>query len=174
MNRIAILLLSVFVSALPAKAAEPLETGAPAKLAELVQGNNAFAVNLYARLRRGDGNVFFSPYSISTALAMTYAGARAETAEQMAKVLHFALEPKELHPAFTELTRALNGYGLPPEYRLYVANSLWGDRSVTWREDCRTCNLIKANYGTRVRPADFRSEFEQARRQINRRPGAGT
>ena len=56
---------------------------------EVVQGNNQFAIDIYARLRQQPGNLFFSPYSLSTALAMTYAGARGETAEQMAKTLHF-------------------------------------------------------------------------------------
>ena len=63
----------------------------------LVDGNNAFALDLYRRLSEKDGNIVFSPYSISTALAMTYAGARGETAEQMAKVLHFTLPEDRLH-----------------------------------------------------------------------------
>src|SRR5437867_4508348 len=81
------------------------EPKAPAKedLKALVQGNNAFAFDLYARLSEKPGNVVFSPYSISTALGMTYAGARGETAAQMAKVLHFSLGQERLHPAFGEL-----------------------------------------------------------------------
>src|SRR5439155_23837428 len=68
-------------------------------------GNNAFALDLYALLRTEKGNLFYSPYSISTALAMTYAGARGQTAADMAKVLHFAQAPKQLHPAFADLLR---------------------------------------------------------------------
>ncbi|MFN2220226.1 MAG: serpin family protein, partial [Anaerolineae bacterium] len=56
---------------------------------DLVQGNNAFALDLYARIREDAGNLFVSPYSISSALALTYAGARGETAAQMAQALRF-------------------------------------------------------------------------------------
>jgi serpin B len=69
-------------------------------MAEVVRGNNRFALELYGELRRGRGNLFCSPFSISTALAMTYAGARGETAEQMAGTLHFPLPPSGLHAAF--------------------------------------------------------------------------
>ena len=66
----------------------------------LVEGNTAFAFDLYQALREQDGNLFYSPYSISLALAMTYAGARGETAQQMADTLHFLLAQDRLHPAF--------------------------------------------------------------------------
>ena len=59
----------------------------------IVEGNNEFALELYAKLRDKEGNLFFSPYSISTALAMTYAGARGQTQLQMADVLHFPTRP---------------------------------------------------------------------------------
>jgi len=66
----------------------------------LPASNNAFAVDLYQKLRTQDGNLFFSPYSISVALAMTYAGARGETETQMASTMHFDLPQERLHPAF--------------------------------------------------------------------------
>jgi serpin B len=56
--------------------------------AMLAEGNSAFAFELYQALKGEEGNLFYSPYSISLALAMTYAGARNETAEQMADTLH--------------------------------------------------------------------------------------
>ena len=64
-------------------------------------GNSAFAFDLYRTLSSEDGNLFFSPYSISQALAMTYAGARGETERQMADTLHFALPQDALHPRST-------------------------------------------------------------------------
>jgi hypothetical protein len=72
-------------------------------MSALVNGNNQFAFELYGRLRAEPGNLFFSPSSISTALAMTYGGARAGTASQMADVLHFDLAQDQLDTAFTAL-----------------------------------------------------------------------
>jgi len=69
----------------------------------LVKGNSAFAFELYQELKGEEGNLFYSPYSISLALAMTYAGARNETAEQMADTLQFLLDQERLHPAFNWL-----------------------------------------------------------------------
>ena len=69
----------------------------------LADQSNAFALDLYAQLRAGYGNLFFSPYSISTALAMTSAGARGQTLDEMARVLHFP-DQAALHPAMASLT----------------------------------------------------------------------
>ena len=75
----------------------------------------------------GNGNLFFSPYSISTALAMTYGGARGETAEEMAAALHFALPPERLHAAFADLIRHLNNGG-KARRQAEIANRLWGQK----------------------------------------------
>ena len=94
-------------------------------------GNSAFALDLYRTLSADDGNLFFSPYSISQALAMTYAGARGETERQMADTLHFALPQDTLHPAFNSLYLDLDSRGGgkgsndPSAFRLNIANSLW-------------------------------------------------
>ena len=61
-------------------------------LGSLSSGNNAFALDLYQRLQDQSGNIFFSPYSISSALAMTYAGADGDTAAEMAETLHFLMK----------------------------------------------------------------------------------
>src|SRR5512137_67394 len=71
-----------------------------ANMKPIVAGNTTFAYNVYANLRNTEGNLFFSPYSISTALAMTFAGARGGTEKQMAQTLHFTLDQASLHPAF--------------------------------------------------------------------------
>ncbi len=60
----------------------------------VAMGNNEFALELYAKLRGKEGNLFFSPYSISTALAMAYAGAQGQTETQMAGALHFPVIAK--------------------------------------------------------------------------------
>jgi serine protease inhibitor len=73
----------------------------------LVAGNTAFALDLYARLKSPDGNPFFSPYGISTRLAMTHAGARGDTATQMARMLHFGANQDQQAGPFGELQRQL-------------------------------------------------------------------
>src|SRR5262245_9172799 len=105
-----------------------------ARLAEVVEGNNRFAFDLYGRLRDRPGNLFASPYSLSTALAMTYAGARGQTAEEMAATLHYSVPPAALHPAFAALDRQLND-GKGRRYKLAVANALWGQEGETFLPD---------------------------------------
>ena len=85
----------------------PADSPGTNDLAGLTGGNTAFALDLYARLKSADGNLFFSPYSISTCLAMTYAGARGATAAQMAQTLHFDTNPLRLGAAFGELQQQL-------------------------------------------------------------------
>jgi serpin B len=166
MKRVAVLLVLLPVLALPARGATPSDSHVPDDVQTLVQGNNAFAFDLYARLRQQEGNLFCSPYSISTALAMTHAGARGTTAEEMARVLHFSLDSGRLHPAFAELIRGLNGHGLPRDYQLSVAQSLWGHAGLPVRPEFES--LIRTHYGARLRVVDFEHHTEQARRQINR------
>ena len=131
---------------------------------DLVQGNNRFAFDLYGRLREQSGNLFLSPYSISTALAMTYAGARGETAEQMAETLHFPLPPERLQGPFGDLSQQINGPGENRPYTLSVANALWGQEDDHFLPEF--IRLLEAHYGAGLRQVDFRST-EQARRTIN-------
>jgi serpin B len=166
MKRLAILCGLVPFLAIPTRGAGPPDRAAPADVRILVQENNAFAFDLYARLCPKEGNLFFSPYSISTALAMSSAGARGETAAQMARVLHFTLDCGRLHPAFAELIRELNGYGLPRDYQLNVAQSLWGDSRLSIRSDFQ--KVIHTHYGARLRQRDFQLLPDEARGQINR------
>lgn len=153
-----LLMLAVTVSALAQPPAKP-------DVASLVQGNNAFALALYNQVRGGSGNLFFSPYSISNALAMTYAGARGATAAEMARALHFTLPVDRFHPAFRELIMELNGHGLPREYQLVVSNALWGQRGDFLPDFLQ---LVKTYYGSGIKQADFRIDPEGARLNINR------
>src|SRR5713101_1237653 len=104
-----LLVLLAWIAMTPSQADKPM-----ADKEAVVKGNNEFAFDLYAKLRDQQGNLFFSPESISTALAMTYAGARGETADQMAKTLHFTLDQDGLHPVFHALIEELNGSGKKP------------------------------------------------------------
>jgi serpin B len=135
--------------------------------ATVVEGNTRFALDLYARVRGEPGNLFFSPCSISSALAMTCAGARGDTARQMAAVLH--LEPRDdrLHAAFHALIDHINGKDAPAprQYQLDTANALWGDQGDTFL--ATFLDLTRANYGAGLRQVDFRHDPGAARATIN-------
>ncbi len=137
------------------------------QMAALVEGNTAFAADLYQELRGTDGNLFFSPYSISTALAMTYAGARGETATQMAETLHFTLPQEELHPAFNALNLALEPgeEASDEEFVLHIANSLWAEKEYDFRE--AFLESLARHYGAGLRLVSFKTAPEEAREAIN-------
>jgi serpin B len=135
-----------------------------ADMAAVVNGDNQFAFDLYGQLRNKDGNLFFSPKSISMALAMTYAGARGETADEMAMTLHFTLPPDKLHPAYAALIRELNGDGKKRGYKLSIANALWGQKGEGFKDD-----FVKLthDYGAGLREVDFAHAPEAVRQEIN-------
>jgi serpin B len=131
----------------------------------VVVGNTAFATDLYGRLKNEKGNLFLSPYSISTALAMTLAGARGETAEQMAKVLHFGLPQERLPPTFASLEAELDAIQKRGEVQLSIANSLWPQKGHPFLPEY--VGLLKQYYGTSVTPLDYAGAAEAARNTIN-------
>jgi serpin B len=139
--------------------------------ASLVGGNSAFAFDLYRALKGKDGNLFYSPYSISLALAMTYAGASGQTEEQMAAVLHFLLDQDNLHPAFNWLSAELAGRGEGAAgkdgegFRLNIANAIWGQQGYEFLP--AFLDVLAENYGAGMRVLDFISETEQSRLAIN-------
>ncbi len=140
---------------------------APGDLQSLVDGNNAFALDLYHTIS-GDSNLIFSPYSISLALAMTYAGARGDTAAQMAQVLHFALPDQSLHAAFNHLDWNLTQRKPTQEgeraFRLHIANALWAQKDHPFLPEY--LDLLAMHYGAGVHLADF-ARSEATRREIN-------
>ena len=144
--------------------AEPTTTDA--ELAALVDGNSAFAFDLYQALRARDGNLFYSPHSISLALGMVYAGARGQTASQMAETLH--LPPGDrLHPAFNALARELAARtGRDQEFRLSIVNAVWGQEGHEFRQ--AFLDLLAESYGAGVGRTDFRGAPEEARGTINK------
>jgi len=192
MRKIFILAVVLLVAALAILSFSRKRTGTLAQLAQLVQSNkprvsapqvpktdaeklvadnNAFAFSLYQRLREDDSNLIFSPYSISTALAMTYAGARGETEKQMAKALHFGLPQDRLHSAFNSLdhefaSRDKDEDGQPyKDFKLLTANSLWGQKGYTFLP--QFTDLLAENYGAGMRLVDYTEDAEGARKAIN-------
>jgi serine protease inhibitor len=133
-------------------------------LTTVVEGNTQFSLDLYRQLAGAEGNLFFSPYSISTALAMTYAGARANTEAEMARALHFSLDQARLPPAFAALEVQLAAAQAAGAVRLSVANALWPQIDYEFLPDYLA--LTKAYYGAAVFPVDY-GQTEAARRRIN-------
>lgn len=128
----------------------------PEDIHALAAGNSAFALDLYKLLKKSDGNLFLSPYSISLALAMTEAGARGDTQSAMDQTLHFTLPEDRLHPAFNALDQAIadeakqdaagdQGQG----FSLNVANSIWGQSSYPFSQPY--LDLLSQNYGAGMR-----------------------
>ena len=140
-------------------------------LAMLVDGNNAFAFNLYQILRQKEANLFYSPYSISLALAMTYAGARGETEQQMADTLNFILSQDRLHPAFNSLDLELASRGEKAQgkdekgFRLNIVNAIWGQREYKFLAEF--LDVLAENYGAGLRILDFINKTEESRVTIN-------
>jgi len=140
----------------------------------LAAGGNEFALDMYGRLA-GEGNLFFSPYSISTALAMTATGARGETESEMFETLHFPTEPVD--GVETQLPRKRvagtfarwqEGLAATPEtsgYELNVANSLWGQEGYPFKESF--LELVDAAFSGGFNLADFERNFEAERVRIN-------
>jgi serpin B len=152
-----------------------------ADLQDLSAGNSAFALDLYQVLRDSGDNLFYSPYSISLALAMTYTGARNETEQQMADTLHYPLEPQRLPPAFSQLDRELasRGEGAAGKdgaadkdgggFRLNIVNALWGQES---GQDGfgflpEFLELLIEGYQAPLRELDFAGAPEESRVTIN-------
>lgn len=145
-----------------------------ANVPALAAGNRAFAFDLLHQLSSANTgkNLVFSPFSISTALAMTYAGARGETAAEMKRTLHFELEQPALHEAFNavDLTLASRGEGKAgadgTPFRLNVNNSIWTQRG--FPVEAAFLDTLALHYGAGVFLADFATNPEGARSAINR------
>ncbi len=153
---------------------EPRDTApqvSASDLATLVEGNRTFVFDLYQQLKSEEGNLFYSPYSISLALAMTYAGARGETEAQMADALDFLLSQDELHPAFNALSLELDSRGQGAEgkdgegFRLNIVNAIWGQKDYEFLADF--LDLLAVNYGAGLRVLDFMGAPEESRLTIN-------
>jgi len=137
----------------------------------LVEENSAFAFDLYQLLRQDTNNVFFSPYSISQALAMTYSSARGETEKQMSDTLHFVLSQDRLHPAFNGLDIELSKRGEGAQgkdeegFRLNIVNAIWGQEDYRFLSEF--LDVLAEHYGAGLRALDFVNAPEESRITIN-------
>lgn len=131
----------------------------------VADGNNRFAVELYAKLKGNEGNLFFSPFSISSALVLAYAGARGDTAIEMRKALHFGPDRPSFHEDFGATVRDLNSGGNEKGYQLAVANGMWLAKGFQLKKDY--LGLVKNVFGAGIRELDFARDSQSARRTIN-------
>ena len=145
------------------------DPGAPpvpwsADMQAVADGNNQFTFDLYAKLRdREKGNVFFSPYSAHTALAMTATGARGTTRDELVAVLHLPTDEQQAAAA-GDLARY---YAHPrKDYELSVANAIWGQKGFPWRPEFLA--VQKDRFGSGLQDADFATDPDGERQRINK------
>ena len=136
-----------------------------AQLQPLVASNTAFALNLYSQLATNPGNLFFSPYSISTCLAMTYAGARGETAAQMAQVMGFGTNQPQFAGLFGELQAELEATEQTNALELNTANALWTQEGFPFLPAFLA--TATNQYQASLNQVDFLTEADAATQDIN-------
>jgi len=130
---------------------------------DVVNGNNEFAFDLYSQLDKSEkGNLFYSPYSISAALAMTHEGAKGQTAEEMKSVFHFP-ESNILRPNFAAIYNDINKG--TDDYELRTGNALWVQKDFSLLTDY--ANRVEKYYGGKAANLDFVKESEKSRETIN-------
>ncbi len=130
----------------------------------LIADNNAFAFDLYHELATGSDNLFYSPLSISVALAMTYAGARGTTESQMATALHYSLPQAELHPAFNRLTLDLDSRNIAPHstpegdktVQISLVNAAWAQHGYAFVPTY--LDTLAVHHGAGVNLLDFHGD----------------
>ncbi len=130
---------------------------------EVVTANNQFAFDLYSEFGKTEsGNIFYSPYSISSALAMTYEGAREKTAEEMKSVFYFP-ETNTLRTNFAAIYNDINKKD--KEYQLSTGNALWVQQDYQFLQDYLT--TVEKYYRGKAANVDFVKETEKSRQTIN-------
>jgi serpin B len=129
---------------------------------EEVNPINAFAGDLFAQVKSDKGNVFVSPFSIETALAMTAAGAKGTTLDQMRKVLRL---PDDADDRFQKLMAAINPAGAKRPYELATANAIWAQKGMPWRDEFK--NRVAGPYASTFKEVDFRTNPDAVRVECN-------
>ncbi len=159
----AIVILVALIALVPVLRAEEGKKDLAA--VDVPSANAQFACDLYAKLAEKPGNVFISPYSISTALQMTWAGARGDTAAKMAAVLHLPNEPALVHPVVGDLLGKLEEVNKTKGCRVAIANRLFGQQGEPFRPEF--LDLIDKSYGGGLERMDFVHDSEGSRKAIN-------
>jgi serpin B len=130
---------------------------------DIVEGNNQFACDLYAKYKHEDGNIFYSPYSITSALGMTYEGAAGKTAEEIQTVFHFHKNDSIRRDSFFKINNEINK--TDKKYNLSVANALWAQKDYEFLDDY--VGLVEKYYSGKLTNLDFINATEKSRLTIN-------
>ena len=142
-----------------------LPTNTAAQIESLVASNTAFALNLYAQLATNSGNIFFSPYSISTCMAMTYAGARGNTEAQMSRVFGFDTNQQQFASSFGQLQTQIESEQQTNSIELNIANALWTQVGFPFLADF--LDTATNQYQANINQADFTTEAAAVAQAIN-------
>jgi serpin B len=132
----------------------------------VIGANNRFAFDLYSRLNGGknaDANLFFSPFSISSALALTYEGAKGQTADEIRSVFFFPSDSSTLHTGYAGINTAINSENTA--YTLRTANALWAEKTYPFLAEYTT--NAERYYGAKVTNLDFINQPDASRITIN-------
>ena len=130
----------------------------------VAQANNAFAFDLYKKINSEGTNLFFSPYSISSALAMTYSGAKGATRQQMSEVLGFYSDNPTHARGYHSLQKHLDSLNRE-ELQLNMANSLWCQQDYDFQRDFLDIN--RDYFSAAIRQVNFKSQYQKVRKHIN-------
>jgi serpin B len=129
------------------------------------KANNQFAIDLYNEINKdSDKNIFFSPWSISTVMAMAYEGARGETAKEIENVFHFPADDAMRRSSYARMLNTLNKAG--GEYKLSIANAIWLQEDYPFLKDYK--DTIRRYYLGEIKNLDFKNNPSDASFHINR------
>jgi serpin B len=159
---VAFILASAFVGA---GRGTPTPFTASPEVKSAVEGNTAFAVDLYQKLKERPGNLFFSPYSISTSLGLLYAGARGQTEREIANVLHINLPQTNFHAASGNLAARMEKVQRWRRITLLTANSLWCQQDYLFTDTF--LDLARESYRAEARLVNFKESPQRVSRDIN-------
>ena len=132
-------------------------------LGDIVQANNNFAINLYSQYKSEEGNIFFSPFSISVAMAMVYEGANGATKGEIQSVFGFPEDSNLRQTQYLNLVSEINKEN--KEYKLQMSNALWAEQDFQFLDQYFT--TIEQYYGGKVTNLDFKRNPEPSRLIIN-------
>jgi len=137
------------------------------EISEQVKNNNSFTFELFNYLDNNE-NLFLSPFSVSSALAMTYEGAKGKTRTEMSKVLHFPQENLKVNKDFSEIINKTQSSRSSKHYTFNIANSLWAQQDFNFLHSY--FETIKKYYHAPIQMVDYKDagNLEKVRLGINK------